>query len=101
MDIKELREKISYANQKTLVLNDTKVIPARLIGEKEDTKAVIEILLLKELGEDNWECLARPGKRLKIGTIVSFGDGVLKAEITEKLDEGIVHVKLIYDGILM
>ena len=84
-----------------LVLNDTKVIPARLIGEKEDTKAVIEILLLKELGEDNWECLARPGKRLKVGTIVSFGEGLLKAKLTEKLDDGIVHVKLIYDGILM
>ena len=84
-----------------LVLNDTKVIPARLIGEKEDTKAVIEILLLKELGDNNWECLARPGKRLKEGTIVSFGDGLLKAKITEKLEDGIVHVKLIYNGILM
>ena len=84
-----------------LVLNDTKVIPARLIGEKEDTKAVIEILLLKELEENNWECLARPGKRLKVGTIVSFGDGMLKAEITEKLEDGIVRIKLIYDDILM
>ena len=84
-----------------LVLNDTKVIPARLIGEKEDTKAVIEILLLKELEDNNWECLARPGKRLKEGTIVSFGDGLLKAKITEKLEDGIVHVKLIYNGILM
>ena len=84
-----------------LVLNDTKVIPARLIGEKEDTKAVIEILLLKELGEDNWECLAKPCKRLKEGTIVSFGEGLLKAQVTEKLEDGIVHIKLIYDGILM
>ena len=84
-----------------LVLNDTKVIPARLIGEKEDTKAVIEILLLKELGEDNWECLARPCKRLKIGTVVSFGDGMLRARVTEKLDDGIIHIKLVYDGILM
>ena len=84
-----------------LVLNDTKVIPARLIGEKEDTKAVIEILLLKELGEDNWECLARPCKRLKIGTVVSFGDGMLKAIVTEKLEDGIIHIKLVYDGILM
>ena len=84
-----------------LVLNDTKVIPARLIGEKEDTKAVIEILLLKELGEDNWECLARPCKRLKIGTVVSFGDGMLKAKVTEKLEDGIIHIKLVYDGILM
>ena len=93
---------INYLNKgDVLVLNDTKVIPARLIGSKEDTNAVIEILLLKELGEDNWECLARPGKRLKVGTIVTFGNGLLKAEITEKLDEGIVHVKLLYDGILM
>lgn len=93
---------INYLNKgDVLVLNDTKVIPARLIGNKMDTNAVIEILLLKELGDDCWECLARPGKRLKIGTIVSFGDGLLKAKITEKLDEGIVHVKLIYDGILM
>lgn len=84
-----------------LVLNDTKVIPARLIGAKEETNAVIEILLLKELGSDNWECLARPCKRLKLGTIITFGDGLLKAEVTEKLDDGIVHVKLIYDGILM
>lgn len=84
-----------------LVLNDTKVIPARLIGEKEDTKAVIEILLLKELGDDVWECLARPGKRLKEGSIVSFGDGLLKAEIIQKLEDGIVHVKLLYNGILM
>ena len=84
-----------------LVLNDTKVIPARLIGEKEDTKAVIEILLLKDLGSDTWECLARPGKRLKVGTVVSFGEGLLKAELVEKLDDGIVHVKLLYNGILM
>ena len=84
-----------------LVLNDTKVIPARLIGEKEDTKAIIEILLLKDVGNDTWECLARPGKRLKLGTIVSFGNGLLKAKIEEKLEDGIVHVKLIYDGILM
>ncbi len=84
-----------------LVLNDTKVIPARLIGEKEDTKAVIEILLLKELSDNNWECLARPCKRLKEGTIVSFGDGLLKALVTEKLEDGIIHVKLIYNGILM
>ena len=84
-----------------LVLNDTKVIPARLIGEKEDTKAVIEILLLRDIGNDIWECLAKPGKRLKIGTIVSFGNGLLKCEIIEKLDDGIVHVNLIYEGILM
>ena len=83
-----------------LVLNDTKVIPARLIGTKVSTGAVIELLLLKELGEDIWECLSRPAKRLKVGTIVTFHDK-LKAEVIEKLDEGIVRVKLIYSGILM
>lgn len=84
-----------------LVLNDTKVIPARIVGEKEDTKAVIELLLLKDIGGDVWECLAKPAKRLHEGTIVSFKDGLLKAEVVEKLAEGIVHVKLIYEGILM
>lgn len=84
-----------------LVLNDTKVIPARIIGEKIDTKAVIELLLLKDVEGDIWECLARPGKKLHVGTIITFGNDLLKAEVIEKLDEGIVHVKLIYDGILM
>ncbi len=83
-----------------LVLNDTKVIPARLIGTKEETGAVIELLLLKDLGNNVWMCLSRPAKRLKVGTIVTFSDK-LKAEVVQKLDEGIVHVKLIYEGILM
>lgn len=84
-----------------LVLNDTKVIPARLIGAKEDTKAVIELLLLKNTEGDIWECLARPGKRLHNGTIIVFGDGSLKAKVISKKEEGIVIVELIYDGILM
>ena len=84
-----------------LVINDTKVIPARLIGEKKDTGAVIELLLLKDLGENTWECLAKPQKRLKVDTIVSFGNGILKAKVTEILAEGVTKVKLIYDGILM
>ena len=84
-----------------LVLNDTKVIPARLIGIKEETGAVIEILLLKDLGSNKWECLSKPAKRLKIGTIISFGNGELKAKVIEKFDEGLVHIELIYDGILM
>lgn len=93
---------VDYLNKgDVLVLNDTKVIPARLIGIKEETGAVIELLLLKELGEDTWECLSKPAKRLKIGTIVSFGDGKLKAEVIEKKDEGITIVKLLYKGILM
>ncbi len=84
-----------------LVLNDTKVIPARLIGVKEETGAVIEILLLKDLGSNKWECLSKPAKRLKIGTIVSFGNGELKAKVIEKYEEGLVHIELLYDGILM
>ena len=85
----------------TLVLNDTKVLPARLIGVKEETGAVIEILLLKNLEGDNWECLVKPARRVKIGTIVSFGNGELKAECTGEYDEGIRHIKLLYSGILM
>ena len=64
----------------TLVLNDTKVLPAILIGVKEDTGAVIEILLLKNLEKDNWECLVKPARRVKTSTIVSFGEGKLKAK---------------------
>ena len=56
----------------TLVLNDTKVLPARLIGSKEETNAVIEILLLKNISDDYWECLVKPARRIKVGTIVSF-----------------------------
>ena len=85
----------------TLLLNNTKVLPARLIGEKEETKAVIEILLLKNIVDDEWECLVKPARRIKVGTIVSFGNGKLKAECTKEMDEGIRHFKLLYDGILL
>ena len=85
----------------TLVLNDTKVLPARLIGEKTETGAVIEILLLKNIEKDEWETLAKPARRIKEGTIVSFGNGKLKAKCTKVLDDGIRHFELIYDGILM
>lgn len=64
-----------------LVLNNTKVLPARLIGEKEETKAVIEILLLKNIKNDIWECLVKPARRIKVGTIVSFGDGLIKSKV--------------------
>ncbi len=84
-----------------LVINDTKVIPARLIGEKEDTGAVIELLLLKNINGDVWECLAKPQKRLHIDTIISFGKGKLKANVKEVLADGITRVELIYTGILM
>ncbi len=88
-----------------LVLNETKVIPARIIGKKSETGGTIELLLLKDLGNDEWECLARPQKRLKPGTEVAFGDSeenpLLSATVTEVLDEGITHVKFAYSGIFM
>lgn len=83
----------------TLVLNDTKVIPARLCGVKEETKALIEILLLKEVKKDTWECLVKPAKRIHVGEIVKFSDK-LSAQCTEVKDEGIRVFKLIYKGIL-
>ena len=98
---KKFYDIISYLNPgDALVINDTKVIPARIIGTKIDTGAVIELLLLKDLG-NMWECLAKPQKRLKMGTIISFGKGELKAKVLEIKDEGITIVKLIYEGILM
>ncbi len=84
-----------------LVLNNTKVLPSRLIGEKEETGAVIEILLLKDLGNNKWECLVKPSRRVKKGTIVSFGNGLLKAKCLEEFDEGIKHFEMIYEGILL
>jgi len=82
-----------------LVLNDTRVLPARLMGVKEDTGAAIEVLLLKENGKDEWETLVKPAKRIKIGNVVSFGDGLLKAECTEILEQGGRVFKFTYDGI--
>ena len=91
---------INYLNKgDVLVLNDTKVIPARIIGEKIDTKAVIELLLLKNIKDDIWECLAKPAKRIKIGTIISFGNGELRAECISIGEEGIRQFKFIYNGI--
>jgi len=98
---KNFKDIIEYLNEgDTLVLNDTKVIPARLIGEKTDTKAVIEVLLLKNIENNNWEALAKPAKRVKLGTIVSFGEGLLKAKCIEIKDEGMRVFELMYDGIL-
>ena len=82
----------------TLVLNDTKVLPARLYGVKEETNAAIEILMLKDNGEDVWECLVKPAKRVKEGTIIKFSDK-LKAKCTGVYENGIRHFKFIYNGI--
>ena len=99
---KHFRDILDYlVSGDTLVLNDTKVLPARLIGVKEDTNAVIEILLLKDIQSDIWECLVKPARRIKEGTVVSFGDGKLRAKCVGVFDEGIRHFELIYEGILL
>lgn len=82
-----------------MVLNNTKVIPARLYGEKEDTGAGIEILLLKRLEKDVWECLVKPGKKCKPGARIIFGDGRLKAEIKATKDDGNRLIAFEYEGI--
>jgi len=82
-----------------LVLNDTRVLPARLMGTKEGTGANIELLLLKQTNEDEWETLVKPAKRVKIGTVVTFGEGLLKATCTGMLDHGGRTFKFEYDGI--
>ena len=82
-----------------LVLNDTKVIPARLIGVKTDTGANVEVFLLKRREDNLWETLVRPGKKLRIGAEVSFGDGLLKCTIEDILDDGNRLVRFSFDGI--
>lgn len=102
LEHKHFYDVIDYLNKgDALVINDTKVIPARIIGIKEETGAVIELLLLKDINGDTWECLAKPQKRLKLGTVITFGDGLLKARVKEVKEEGITVVELIYEGILM
>ena len=82
-----------------MVRNNTKVIPARLYGVKEETGANVEFLLLHRVEGDIWEVMVRPGKKLMPGAKVSFGDGILKAEILEKMDDGNRKVKFEYNGI--
>ncbi|MBE5779821.1 MAG: tRNA preQ1(34) S-adenosylmethionine ribosyltransferase-isomerase QueA [Clostridiales bacterium] len=82
-----------------LVINNTRVIPARLLGEKEETHVPVEILLLKRLEKDLWEALVRPGRRLQPGTFCSFGDGLLRAEIVDHAPEGARLVRFHYEGV--
>lgn len=82
-----------------LVINNTKVIPARLLGEREETGAKVELLLLKRKSDDVWETLVKPGKKAKIGTKLSFGNGLLKAEVIDIVEEGNRLVRFCYDGI--
>ena len=82
-----------------MVINETKVIPARLLGEKEDTHVPVEVLLLKRLDKDAWETLVRPGRRLKKGAIASFGNGMLRCEIGDTTDAGGRIVRFLYEGV--
>ena len=82
-----------------LVINNTRVIPARLLGEKEETHVPVEILLLKRLEKDLWEALVRPGRRLPPGTFCSFGGGLLRAEIVDRAPEGARLVRFHYEGV--
>ena len=91
---------IDYLNKvDTLVLNNTRVMPARLIGEKENTGGKIEFLLLKRVEGDKWECLAKPGKSAREGRRFTFGNGILKAQVIEVLENGNRIVEFYYDGI--
>lgn len=84
-----------------LVLNETKVLPARIHGIKPDTGGAVELLLLKDLGDNTWECLARPQKRLKRGTKVVFGDNLLTGTVVETKEEGITIVRFAYQGVFL
>ena len=91
---------IDYLNPgDCLVLNNTKVIPARLLGVKEDTGAAVEVLLLKRHEGDVWETLVKPGKKCRPGARLSFGDGILKAEVLEVVEEGNRLIHFEYEGI--
>ena len=81
------------------MINDTKVIPARLYGSKVGTDAAIEILLLKRKENDIWETLVKPGKKCKVGTVISFGDGILTGEVVDIVDEGNRLIQFHYEGI--
>ena len=94
------REIVDYLSPgDCLVLNNTKVIPARLMGQKESTGATIEVLLLKRLEQDVWETLVKPGKKAKPGTVICFGDGILKGEVLDVLEEGNRRIRFSYEGI--
>ena len=97
---KHFYDVISYLKEgDCLVINDTKVIPARLIGEKEGTGAAIEVLLLKRLDDCTWETLVKPGKKARPGARISFGDGLLVGEVMEVVEEGNRLIHFEYDGI--
>lgn len=97
---KIFRDIIDYLNPRDcLVINDTKVIPARLMGIKEDTGAAIEVLLLKRNADDVWECLVKPGKKARTGARIVFGEGLLVGEIVDVIEDGNRMIKFHYEGI--
>lgn len=83
------------------MLNDSRVLPARLLGHREPTGGAVEVLLLIDRGDKVWECLVRPGRKLKPGTRLSFGDGSLKAEVVEVCEGGNRLVRFEYEGIFL
>ena len=100
MEHRHFTDILDYLNEgDCLVINDTRVIPARLYGHKEETGALIEILLLKRRENDIWECLVKPGKKARPGAKITFGDGILKGEIIDIVDEGNRLIQFHYDGI--
>ena len=97
---KIFRDIIDYLNPgDCLVINDTKVIPARLMGIKEDTGATIEVLLLRRNADDVWECLVKPGKKARTGARIVFGEGLLVGEIVDVIEDGNRMIKFHYEGI--
>ncbi len=100
MEHRHFRDILQYLKKgDCLVINDTKVIPARLMGHKIGTDAGIEVLLLKRKSDNVWETLVKPGKKMKVGAEVSFGDGLLKGKVIDVVDEGNRLIQFEYDGI--
>ena len=83
------------------MLNDSRVLPARLLGHREPTGGAVEVLLLTDRGDKVWECLVRPGKKVRPGARLSFGDGLLTAEVVETLEGGNRLIRFDYDGIFL
>ncbi len=100
LEHRHFRDILEYLHEgDTLVINDTKVIPARLYGHREDTGGAVEILLLKRMEGDVWECLVKPGKKARPGSRIVFGDGRLTGEILDVDSEGNRHIRFFYEGI--
>lgn len=97
---RHFRDVLDYLNEgDALVVNDSRVLPARLFGAKQETGGKVELLLLKQTEGDVWEALVKPAKKVRVGSIVEFGDGLLRAECVEELPEGGRRFKFDYDGI--